>query len=64
MRRFLREFPPKRRHEAKRGTERRIFEALATSDLAGFPYCKWRRDFHDGEVDFAIWVEGTGYAAL
>lgn len=64
MRTFPREFPPKRRRKPKRRAERRIFEALANSPLDGFAYYEWRRDYYDGEVDFAIWVEGLGRAAL
>ena len=41
-----------------------IFEALASSARVGFAYYEWRRDFHDGEVDFVLWIRGLGRVAL
>ena len=59
-----REFPPKRRRQPTRGAERRVFNALASSPLAGFVYYEWRRTFDDIELDFAIWLRDHGRAGL
>ena len=64
MRIFPREFPHRRLRKPTRRAERRIFGSLATSDLAGFTYYEWRREYEDGEVDFALWVASLGRAAL
>ena len=58
------EFPPKRRRKPTRRAELRVFNALASSPLAGFVYYEWRRTFDDLELDFAIWLRDHGRAGL
>ena len=64
MQMYPSQFPPKRRRKATRRAELRIFNALASSNLAGFSYYEWRKDFDDLELDFAIWMRDHGRAAL
>ena len=64
MQMYPSQFPPKRRRKATRRAELRIFNALASSNLAGFAYYEWRKDFDDIELDFAIWMRDHGRAAL
>ena len=47
MQMYPSQFPPKRRRKATRRAELRIFNALASSNLAGFSYYEWRKDFDD-----------------
>ena len=64
MQMYPSQFPPKRRRKATRRAELRIFNALASSNLAGFSYYEWRKDFDDIELDFAVWMRDHGRAAL
>ena len=64
MRMYPKEFPPKRRRKPTRRAELRIFNALASSPLHGFAYYEWRKDFDDPELDFAVWIQDLGRAAL
>lgn len=64
MRMYPKEFPPKRRRKPTRRAELRIFNALASSTLAGFAYYEWRRDFGEPELDFAVWLRDLGRGAL
>ena len=64
MQMYPSQFPPKRRRKATRRAELRIFNALASSNLAGFSYYEWRKDFDDLELDFAVWMRDHGRAAL
>ena len=64
MQMYPSQFPPKRRRKATRRAELRIFNALASSNLAGFSYYEWRKDFDDIELDFAIWLRDHGRAGL
>ena len=64
MRIYPKTFPPKRRRKATRRAELRIFNALASSNLAGFSYYEWRRTFDDLELDFAVWMRDHGRAGI
>ena len=64
MRMYPREFPANRRKRSKRRAERRIYEALASSDRQGFVYYEWRRGYEHIELDFAVWIVGLGRFAL
>ena len=64
MRMYPREFPSGRRKKPKRQAERRVYEALASSDRQGFVYYEWRKGYEHLELDFAVWVEGLGRFAL
>ena len=64
MRMYPKEFPPKRRRKPTRRAELRIFNALASSPLHGFAYYEWRKDFDEPELDFAVWIQDHGRAAL
>ena len=64
MRTFPNRFPPRRRRKPTRRAEARIFDALAKSSLDGFAYYEWRKSFDDIELDFALWVQDHGRAAL
>ncbi len=64
MRMYPREFPATRRKKPKRRAERRIYEALASTDRQGFVYYEWRRGYERIELDFAVWIVGLGRFAL
>ena len=64
MRMYPKDFPPKRRRQPTRRAELRVFNALASSPLAGFAFYEWRRTFDDLELDFAIWLRDHGRAGL
>ena len=64
MRTFPSRFPPRRRRKPTRRAEALIFDALAKSSLDGFAYYEWRKSFDDIEVDFVVWVQKHGRAAL
>ena len=64
MRMYPKEFPPKRLRKPTRRAELRIFNVLASSPLHGFAYYEWRKDFDEPELDFAVWIQDLGRAAL
>lgn len=64
MKMFPNRFPPRRRRKPRRRAEALIFDALAKSSLDGFAYYEWRKSFDDIELDFALWVQDHGRAAL
>ena len=64
MRMYPREFPATRRKNPKRRAERRIYEALASSDRQGFVYYEWRKGYEHIELDFAVWIVHLGRFAL
>ncbi len=64
MRMYPREFPATRRKMPTRRAERRIYEALASSDRQGFVFYEWRRGYERIELDFAVWIVDLGRFAL
>ncbi len=64
IRMYPREFPSDRLRKPKRQGERRVYEALASSDRRGFVFYEWRRGYERIELGFAVWTRGLGRFAL
>ena len=61
------EFPLQRRNVRVRQAERRVFRSLVQSRAPGFPHYEWQRKRRDGnaiQLDFALWLKGTGRFGL
>ena len=58
------EFPEDRLNDIKRQAELRVYRELEASGATGTAIYEARPDRHCREVDFAIWLEGTGRFAL
>ena len=60
-------FHPHRLNDPFRQAERRVFRALARSEIPGFAYYEWQRNRRDSQalqLDFAVWVQGVGRFGL
>ena len=56
-----------RLHDPFRQAEKRVFQALARSEVTGFAYYEWQRNRKSRpamQLDFAIWLEGIGRFGL
>lgn len=67
MQMYPRVFPPDRLEEPVRQAERRVFQTLDQSRVPGFAGYEWQRKRRDGkaiQLDFALWLQGTGRFGL
>lgn len=60
-------FPPDRMDDPVRQAERRVYQALAQSGVPGFTQYEWQRKRSVAraiQLDFALWLQGTGRFGL